>query len=216
VAKEIDRVLAAIDGQGASASKKAPYRRVRLKWLLIPAAIVAAVLVPAMILIDRLKMDYVINCLKYGCELDYVTYRSRVMGLEFVYPRRHLMLNTMHEAELRLPLFNHQDETEVILFRSALPSHGDPRRGSAEEQEVLRQEGNIINYVGPQIDPEKKNFYVVTGIRPDGRTFYFRRWYTVRDVVSVEYVYRPESIPLYDKVIVDMTIRSIRFDEPRG
>jgi len=211
--RDIDRIVAALRGEG---STKAPSRRhrFRLKRLFIPLGIVAVVVVAAAIFIDAYRLDYFINCVKYGCDLDYVTYRSRVIGLEFAYPRRHLMLDTMHESQQRLPLLNHKGEVEVTIFRSAMPSHRDPRRGSAEEQQALGQDGYVLNYVGPQVEPETKNFYILSGLRKDGKTFYFRRWYTGRDVVSAEYVYPPESIPLYDKVIVDMTIRSMRIRNP--
>jgi hypothetical protein len=184
------------------------------RWLLVPVALAVFLFVPILTFVGRFQMDYLVNCLKYGCELDYVTYQSQTMGVAFVYPRSHLTINTMHETEQRLPLFNHKGEVEVTIYRSALPSHRNPRQASADEQEALKREGNAINYVAPQIDPEKKDFYVVTGIRPDGKTFYFRRWYTVDDVVSAEYVYPPELIPLYHKVIYDMTVRSMQIGKP--
>ena len=49
---------------------------------------------------------------------------------------------------------------------------------------------------------------------PDGRNYYFRRWYSSGDVVSIEFRYRAEFKALYDKIIEDMTLKGIRISDP--
>ena len=221
VGDHTDDIVAAIEGRAPTTSGRAPSagrkrRPGSRRWLKIAGAIagIAAIaLISATLLLDRFKIDQIINCIKYGCDLDYVTYRSRALKLEFVYPQRLLTLVTTKEAELRLPLMNHQGEVEVTLFRSALPAHRDPLKGSADEQALLKAAGHTITYVGPQVDPQTKNFYAISGLRQDGKIFYIRRWYMAHDMVSAEFVFPQESKILYDKIIVDMTIRSLQISE---
>ncbi len=206
---EMDWVVAAIEGTVLTA--KGGWRR--RKWIrpvFIVPVVVLALAAGAFALLDRFQVDRLVNCVKYGCELDYVTYRSRIMGLEFVYPQSHLTLDTTHEAQRRLVLLNHKAEVESVISRSPLPPHKDPVQGSKDEQQTLIRAGNKITYIGPQVEPEKKDFYALSGLQPDGKVFYIRRWYTSRDVVSAEFVFPQESKALYDRIIIDMTIRSLK------
>jgi TIR domain len=163
--------------------------------------------------IDQRQIDSMINCFKYGCALNYVTYRSKPMRMQIVYPMRQLMLDTTKENLQHLPMLNAKGEIEVEIFRSPLPTNYDPIRGSAEEQANLKEQGWTINYVAPQFSPEQRNWYVISGLMPNGWNYYFRRWYTNVDVVSIEFRYPPEVKVLYDKIIEDMTLRGIHFND---
>ena len=90
-----------------------------------------------------------VNCVKYGCALNYVTYSSNPMRVQFVYPMHQLMLDTTKENLQRLPMMNTKGETEVEIFRSPLSPNRDPVQGSAEEQAKLKEQGWTINYVAP-------------------------------------------------------------------
>ena len=214
LSSDFEKIVAAIEG--AVTTTKAERRR--RKWFqpkFIAAAVVLALTAGVFAPHDRFQIDRLVNCVKYGCGLDYVTYRSRTMGLEFVYPQSHLTLDTTHEAERRLPLLNHKGEEEVVISRSPLPPHKNPVQGSKDEQQALVKAGYKINHAGPQDEPEKKDFYLLTGWQPDGKIFYVRRWYTNWDVVSAEFVYPEDLKTLYDPIIIDMTIRGFKIGEPK-
>jgi hypothetical protein len=214
IKQDILRILAALERSGESPGTPSSKNR---RWVLggVAAVVMLAVVAGAAYLsMDSREVDSLINCFKYGCALNYATYRSRPMRLQFVYPLHQLMLDTTKENLQHLPMLNAQGEIEVEIFRGPLPKNADPIRGSAEEQTKLKEQGWLINYVAPQVNPEQKNWYVVSGLMPNGWNYYFRRWYTKGDVVSIEFRYRPEFKALYDKIIEDMTLRGIRFDDP--
>jgi TIR domain len=214
VKSSIDQIVAAIEGNPAISRRvrfsPAPKR---LRRLAVIAGLVLLAVGGGLLLLNRHSMDHLVNCVRYGCELNYVTYRSNSMGLEFVYPQNHLALVTVQERERILPLLNSKGETEVTIFRSALPGSKTPMQASSDEQKKLTENGDMITYVAPQMDPETKPFYVIAGRKADGKTFYFRRWFTLRDMVSAEYMYATDLKPLYDRVIVDMTIRSMKISD---
>jgi hypothetical protein len=214
LSSDVERIIAAIEG--AVVTTKAGRRR--RKWIrpqVIVATVVLALAAGVVALLDRFQIDHLVNCVRYGCEFDYVTYRSRIMGLEFVYPQSYLTLDTTQESQHRLPLLNHKGEVEAVISRSPLPSNRDPLQGSKDEQLALIGAGDRITYIGPQNEPEKKDFYVLSGLRPDGKIFYVRRWYTKWDVVSAEFAFPQESKSLYDQIIIDMTIRGFKIAEPK-
>jgi TIR domain-containing protein len=214
LSSDLEKIVAAIEGVAAT-SKVGRRRRKWIRPRLIAAMVVLALAAGAFALLDRFQIDRLVNCVKYGCELDYVTYRSRMMGLEFVYPQSHLTLDTTQEARRRLPLLNRKGEVEAVISRSPLPPHKDPVQGSKDEQQALIKAGNRITYIGPQVEPAKKDFYALSGLQPDGKIFYVRRWYTKWDVVSAEFVFPQESKSLYDRIIIDMTIRGFKIGEPK-
>jgi TIR domain len=214
VAEDIDRILAAIEGLPTGPARKT--KRKTSRWYFRAAVAVAALVACAAAIyatIDQRNFDSAINCIKYGCALDYVTYRSKPMRLQFVYPMHQLMLDTTQEASRRLPLINAKGETEVEIFRSSLSAPYDVMQESANEQARLKADGWSINYVAPQVKPEEKNWYAISGMMPDGRHYYFRRWHTHNDLVSIEFRYRPESKTLYDKIIADMTLGGLQIND---
>jgi TIR domain len=214
VAKDLDRIVAAIESLPTAQSPK-PKPKIK-RWHLRPLAAVAVLMACAGAIysaIDSRQFDSMINCLKYGCALDYVTYRSKPMQLQFVYPMHQLMLDTTQETSRRLPMMNVKGEIEVEISRSSLPAHYDVMLESADEQAKLKAKGWSINYVAPQVNPEAKNWYIVSGMMPDGKHYYFRRWYTHSDVVSIEFRYGPELKTLYDKIIADMTLPGLQIND---
>lgn len=214
IEKDIDRIVAAIEGHTVVPSRGPAFGGKWVRRALIATTLAAAVAGSALLLMDNHHIDRAVNCVRYGCELNYATYRSRTMGVQFVYPQQHLTLVTMREHEHRLAMINHKSETEITIFRSPLPQHRDPIRANKDEEARLTEAGYRVTYMGPQIEAERKRFYVIAGRHPDGRIFYNRRWFTDRDMVSAEYVYAPEFKALYDKIIVDMVVRSMRISEP--
>jgi hypothetical protein len=214
LSSDFEKITAAIEGT-VTTVKAGRRRRKWIRPLFIAATVVLVLAAGAFALLDRFQVGRLVNCVKYGCELDYVKYRSLGMGLEFAYPQRHLTLDTTQEAQRRLSLLNHKGEVEVVIYRSPLPPHKDPAQGSRDEQQALIKAGYRITYIGPQVEPEKKDFYALSGLQPDGKIFYIRRWYTSWDVVSAEFVFPQDSKSLYDRIIIDMTIRSFKIGEPK-
>jgi len=214
LSSDFERIVAAIEG-AVTTTKTGRRRRKWIRPLFIAATAAMVLAAGAFALFDRFQVDRLVNCVKFGCGLDYVTYRSRGMGLEFVYPQSHLTLDTTQEAQQRLPLLNRKGEVEVLISRSPLPPHKDPMQGSKDEQQALIKAGNRITYIGPQVEPEKKDFYALSGLQPDGKIFYIRRWYTKWDVVSFEFIFPQDSKSLYDRIIIDMTIRGLKIGEPK-
>jgi hypothetical protein len=49
------------------------------------------------------------------------------------------------------------------------------------------------------------NWYIVTGSKPDGSEYFYGRWYTAKDVVSIEFEYPRERLEIHNKIIEDMT-----------
>jgi TIR domain len=214
LSSDVEKLVAAIEGT-VTTTKAGRRRRRWIRRPFIAATVVLVLTAGAFALLDRFQVDRLVNCVKYGCELDYVTYRSLGMGVEFVYPQSRLTLDTSQEAQRQLSLLNHRGEVEVVIRRSPLPPHKDPVQGSKDEQQALIKAGDRITYIGPQVEPEKKDFYALSGLQPDGKIFYIRRWYTNRDVVSAEFVFPQDSKSLYDRTIIDMTIRSFKIGEPK-
>jgi len=92
VKSSIGQIVAAIEGNAAISRRGRPnVARRWLRRLAIVASLVLLVIGGGLLLIDRHSMDRLGNCVKYGCELNYATYRSHSMGLEFVYPQNHPM-----------------------------------------------------------------------------------------------------------------------------
>jgi hypothetical protein len=214
LSSDVEGIVAAIEG-AVTTIKAGRRRRKRIRPQVVVAVVALGLAAGVAALLDRFQIDHLVNCVRYGCEFDYVTYRSRIMGLEFVYPQSHLTLDTTQEAQHRLPLLNHKGEVEVVISRSPLPPNKDLVQGSKDEQAALIKAGDKITYIGPQNEPEKKDFYVLSGLRPDGKIFYIRRWYTNWDVVSAEFAFPQESKALYDRIIIDMTIRGFKIGEPK-
>src|SRR5689334_3439214 len=109
------------------------------------------------------------------------------------------------------PLFNSQRQVEVVVRRSNLTDHDGVRAGRDKEAQKLRALGYHINYLGPHVETNWSNWYVITGSKPDGLEFYYRRWYTSNEVVSIEYEYLQDRRRLYNRVIEDMTLKRFRF-----
>lgn len=215
---DVDRIVAAINQSSVpEMSSRVRYSRLRAVRFGLPGAALVVCGVGALPYVDHFRMDSVINCFKFGCDLNYVTYRSKSIGVEFVYPMKQLNLDTTKEHLGRLPMFNQIGQTEVEIFVASAPAQREPLKASADEQNKLLATGHTITYTAPQIDPTRKNWYVIAGIGPDGIRYYIRRWYFDERIVSIEFHYRPELKPLYDKIIPDMTLKGIKiYDSERS
>jgi hypothetical protein len=206
--KDVDRVVEAIN--------QAPVPKLRatrlFKTRYIRSALVGAVLAifSAIIFayIDYHHVDSAINCLRFGCDLNYVTYRSDILGVKFVYPMKQLSLDTTKEYLGRLPMFNQHGDPEAEICASPLPPNRDVAKGSLEEKRKLHASGHIITFGRTQ-----KDLYVISGRQTDGLIYYVKRWYLTDRVLSMEFHYRSELKPIYDKIILDMTLRGVAMHE---
>jgi len=143
---------------------------------------------------------------KLNAALDYTWYHSEALDLRFPYPQAALMVDTTKEKEGRLPLHSRDRKQEVLITRTRLPSHNNVRVGRQLESEKLASEGDQANYLGPVNESNWSNWYVISGRKSNGDEFYYRRWYTDKDVVSIEFEYSPEKIGLYNDAIGAMTL----------
>ncbi|MBC7980428.1 MAG: toll/interleukin-1 receptor domain-containing protein [Armatimonadetes bacterium] len=138
--------------------------------------------------------------------LDYVWYYSESLGVRFPYPQAALMVDTTHESEGRIPLRSRDRKEEVVVSVSRVPSHNNPRLGREDELQNLKKEGATVNYLGPSNESNWKDWYAISGTNSNGDEFYIRRWYTDRDVVSIEFEYSADKIGLYNDAIGAMTL----------
>ena len=138
--------------------------------------------------------------------LDYTFYESESLGVRFVYPRAVLIVDTTHEHEGRIPLHTRDRMQEVVVTATRLPSHNNPRLGRDAEVRNLEADGAAVNYLGPSKESNWSDWYVISGIRANKNEFYYRRWYTDKEVVSIEFDYAPEKIDLYNGAIPAMTL----------
>jgi hypothetical protein len=146
-------------------------------------------------------------------KLDYGCYESSQLQLEFVYPQEILMVYTTSEGKREIPLENNDGKVEVRITRSDLPPHRDVKKGREEETLALDQRGYRHNHLGPPPGKPWSNWYVITGRKgQEGNSdhFYYKRWYTNHDVVSLEFDYSNEKRATYNGVISTM-VKRFRF-----
>jgi hypothetical protein len=146
-------------------------------------------------------------------QLDYVEYHSDVLGLTFAYPSALLTLDTSRFTEGIFEFVSLENQTEATLLMSSVPDHGDIRHGRETEESLLRSRGCRCTYIAPQKEENWSNWYVLSGIGPDGKRFYCRRWYTDRGMISFEFNFDGARIPIYNHVITEMTINRLTFDD---
>jgi len=137
--------------------------------------------------------------------LDYRRYHSAMLQLEFVYPQAELTVDTTQEDKRIIPLLSPLRKVEVVIRRTKLPEDNNVRIGRDMEEKRVRELGYTVNYLGPREETNWSNWYIVTGTKPDGSEYFYKRWYTVKDVVSMEFDYPREQLKLFDKIIGDMT-----------
>jgi hypothetical protein len=100
-----------------------------------------------------------------------------------------------------------------VIRRTKLPEHNNVRIGRDIEEKRVHDLGYSVNYLGPREEENWSNWYIVTGTKPDGSEYYYKRWYTVKDVVSIEFDYPRARLELYNKIIGDMTTQKrFKFD----
>ncbi len=120
-------------------------------------------------------------------------------------PQAVLMADTTQENQGRIPLHSNDRKQEVLVTVTRLPTHNNVRLGRETELQALKEKGAVANYLGPSKDSNWSDWYVISGITAEGKEFYFRRWFTDKDVVSVEFEYTADKIGLYNDVIGAMT-----------
>jgi TIR domain len=139
--------------------------------------------------------------------LNYQIYYSEKLGIKMVYPKSRLMVDTTQEEQGRIPLHTAERHQEVLVSRSPLPDHNNPRIGRRLEREALMGQGYTINYAGPSNPSNWEDWYILSGEKPNGNEFYYRRWYTEKDVVSIEFDYSKAMVGFYDDAIGAMTLK---------
>ncbi len=137
---------------------------------------------------------------------DYKVYSSEKLGIKMVYPKSHLLVDTTQEEQGRIPLVTAARVQEVLVTRTPLPDHNNPRIGQRVERVSLETQGYKINYAGPSNPSNWKDWYILSGEKPNGDEFYYRRWYTDRDVVSIQFEYPKSEMRVYDDAIETMTL----------
>lgn len=139
---------------------------------------------------------------------DYQAYSSDTLGLEFVYPQAVLQVDTTQEKAGKIPLITKDRQVEVLISRYPLPDHNNIRIGCRKEREELEEKGYTFNYIGPRKDKNWSNWYILTGLSPNDDEYFYKRWYTDKDVVSIEFNYPKSKIGLYNDVIPAMTLEN--------
>lgn len=171
-----------------------------VKWTLLFSIIISSMVSIGIYYIIEYRYSHVDN-------MRYATYYSEAMKIRLRYPISRLMVDTTQETFDRIPLITSSRVQEVLVFRASLPDHRDIRRGQRDEKASLEALGHKINYVGPSNNSKWSNWFVLSGLKPNGNEFYYRRWYTNTDIVSVEFEYRQSDMELYNKIIEEMTLR---------
>jgi hypothetical protein len=143
--------------------------------------------------------------------LDYRSFHSSRLNLEFVYPQAQLTVDTTQEDKGIIPLLSPLRKVEVVIRRTKLPEHSNIRIGRDMEEKKVRDLGYSVNYLGPREEANWSDWYIVTGTKPDGSEYFYKRWYTHKDVVSIEFDYPQERLEVYNKIIADMTLKHFRF-----
>lgn len=134
-------------------------------------------------------------------------YDSSELRMQVVYPNDVLTLDDTRKKERKLELVevNHGD-TLVTILRSPLPKHKDLRMGKEIEIRELESKGARVTY-----QKEGSNWYVLSGV-DHGKEFYFRRWYCGDGIASMEFTYKKEFAPVFDKIIPMITRRSVIYE----
>jgi hypothetical protein len=135
-------------------------------------------------------------------DMNYKVYDSKKLGIKMVYPKSRLMVDTTQEAQGRIPLITATRQREVLVTRTPLPDHKKAEVGQKLEREKLAGYGYTFNY-----DPKGEDWYILSGEKPNGDEFYYRRWYTSKDVVSIEFDYPKAVLTVYHDVIEAMTLK---------
>lgn len=143
--------------------------------------------------------------------MDYRVFNSAGLGIRMVYPQARLMVDTTREAQGRIPLITADRRQEVVVTRLARTGPDDPQVAREAERQRLHDRGYQINYSAPLNPASRANWYVLSGMKPDGTEFYYRRWYVDDDIVSIEFEYNREEIGFYNKAIDAMTLNG-RFE----
>jgi hypothetical protein len=210
-----DPIIAAIENnKPAVLPTKTPRRRGPFAVGAISAAcLVALVTGFNLIVADQKPISTECDLRGLDAQLDYRCYHSRKMGIKFVYPQGALTLDTTKQSMMVLPLENRAGKIEVLITRRQLPEPQPIQEAREDERRALLEKGFRPNHFWPEDGQEWTDFYVITGRKPNNDEFYYKRWFTKGDVVSIEFDYTHEKLDQYHKIIPAMVKERFRFDK---
>jgi hypothetical protein len=211
---DFDRVVAAIEDEDARAPPEKLPPDLPTRLLKLAAAGAILILCAAGFYIAYPLIFHECNLRGLDAQLDYRCYRSRKLGVRFVYPLTILELDTTKQGDMTLLLRNlaRGGRADVVVTRRPSGS-GDIRAARDEEEKRLRREGYVPNHLKPEEGDQWGNFYVITGWKPDQDIFYYKRWFTGRDIVSLEFDYSAKDKRQYDTIIPDMVKERFVLDQ---
>ncbi|MES2660414.1 MAG: toll/interleukin-1 receptor domain-containing protein [Verrucomicrobiota bacterium] len=201
---EFPAILAAVESRSAPNQAHSLRKLKHQRRILTASVVFLTMLIAGLVWILRPTTSTSLEGLNPA--LDYTWYYSESLGVRFPYPQAALMVDTTHENEGRIPLHARDRKQEVVVTVSRLPSHNSPRLGREDDLKKLKEEGATVNYLGPSNESNWDDWYAISGIKSSGDEFYVRRWYTDKDVVSIEFEYSAEKIGLYNDAIGAMTL----------
>jgi hypothetical protein len=217
---DFDRVIDAVEEKttaGMRPEVRPSRRRGRLvAWSAVLALCAVAAYVGYHVIVGGQKSNLAqCNLASLDAQFDYQCYHNRKLGIRFVYPLAVLELDTTKQSEMTLLLrtLTPARQVEIRITRTKLPEHGSIRRARDEEERKLRELGFDPNHFKPEEGEPWGDFYVITGWKPGMDIFYYKRWFTERDIVSIEFDYAAAHKRQYDKIIPDMVKERFQFDQ---
>ncbi len=199
--REIDEILKAIDSPRllTNSSSRVAIKSTTKNQTLIKGAALTTLAFGICVFTYALIVDAPLNP-----EFRYRTYDSDPLRLKFVYPQKHLMVDNSREPLGTLTLVSPERQVEARITR-AKRSHNLSIRNEREDKTAeLQQKGFELNYVAPRKEADWSNWYVLSGVMPDGREFYYKRWHIDSDFVSFEFEYPQSKLDIYHTIIEDL------------
>jgi len=136
-------------------------------------------------------------------EPAYAVYNSPDLAVTVVFPNNILTLDNTQRKQRKLVFRDGDGQPLIKVLRTSITEH-NPKLGRENEISDLTKMGFILTYIAPEKEENGANWYILSGVI-HGTEFYFRRWYCEDSIVSMEFEYRKELAPLFDKVIPTMT-----------
>jgi hypothetical protein len=205
----LSQIIAAIEGMTPP-----PSRVPGIAWrVAIPIALAGCVLaVVAASTIQLTQTSSNCNIRDLEPRFDFKCFRSKLMKIEFVYPKAELTIDVEKQGEGIIPMFNLQKEIEVQITRKSV-ERPDIQRARDEEKQHLVSSGAHINLSYPQPGDVWRNWYVLSGWNKSTHDeFYYKRWYVQDEVISMEFNYKKERVRTYDDIIKHMVYDKFHFE----
>ena len=132
----------------------------------------------------------------------YTSYSSPELGVTIGYPHELLTLDNTKREQRELFLMDGNRTVIVTISRKALDEKNVKK---ARENELDQLKLNwSVTYIAPEKEGNWKNWYVLSGVGNETE-FYYRRWYCLDSIVSIEFKYAKVLAPKFDSVIPKMT-----------